>query len=81
MLGKSFDISGTDAVIPMRELSKGLCVSTDDQSIKFTSASALSANKFYTTSFGRGSLFWNDTLRCDNLENLKLSQENIITDQ
>lgn len=68
---------GSDALVPVRELNKVLCVASENKNLKFTTEAALGADKFYTTSFGRGSLFWIDTLRCKNLEELKLSQINV----
>ena len=39
-------LDGTDALVPMRPLNKGVCIETDDKMLKFTSASALSRKKF-----------------------------------
>lgn len=70
-------LDGGDAVIPMRALNKGICVSADTQFMKFTEASAIYKDSFFTTSFGRGALFWSDSMRVSDLNLLKLSKAEI----
>lgn len=65
---------GVDAVVPVRQLKSGICIEAEGEFMYLSDVQNTLMRRVYTTSFGRGAIFWSDVVWSSSLDKLKLSK-------